>query len=275
MSFPLPAFPTGSFKRSKSLWDVIQECGLSTNCKLCLDAADSASYDGTSQTWYDMSGNGFDWYRGVTSGSESSDPTFNGTANNLSENEYFSFDGGDYFTMAIAEPSWLNNLHKDNAIYSMVFLYNPGSSAPSNNRWIFSTSDAALATQIGVAMVHTAAGNGTLQVRGATGALVLSQALGALTLDKMNFIGLSLDEPAGEFRRSIETGLSLATGISYASPSASAHTSNVQIGGGGARTGTVMLDAGRRLGAMAIWEGTALTLTQLDNLKTRLGSRRN
>jgi hypothetical protein len=116
MTFPLAGLPVGFFKRSKSLWQVIQECGLTSNCKLCLDAGDSSSYDGSSQTWYDLSGNGFDWYCGATSGAEASDPTFNGSAGGKSPSEYWSFDGGDWFVMAVAEPSWINNLHKDNAL---------------------------------------------------------------------------------------------------------------------------------------------------------------
>lgn len=74
---------------------------VSTNLVMHLDAGNSSSYDGSSQTWTDLQGN-YNLIRGTTSGSDSTDPTFNGTAGNRSSNEYFSVDGGDYFTAANA-----------------------------------------------------------------------------------------------------------------------------------------------------------------------------
>jgi len=52
-----------------------------------LDAGDSSSYTGSGTTWSDLTTNGYDFT--LTT------PTFNGTAGNLSSNEYFKFGGND------------------------------------------------------------------------------------------------------------------------------------------------------------------------------------
>lgn len=90
---------------------ILATLGLTTGNKLCLDAGDINSY-ASGQTWKDTSGNGSDFYRGSGSGSDSADPTFQGTPGNLSANEYFSVDGSDEFTFIGANPSWVNNMHK-------------------------------------------------------------------------------------------------------------------------------------------------------------------
>lgn len=83
---PPPFFAGGG----TSLINTLSNLGLLTNLKLCLDAGDLNSYDGSSQTWKDLSGNGTDFYRGATSGSEASDPTFNPVGNGGTYQDYFS-----------------------------------------------------------------------------------------------------------------------------------------------------------------------------------------
>lgn len=70
-----------------------------------LDATDSASYSGSGQSWSNLISSphdgaaqtDFDMYLGLTSGSTSTDPTFNGSAG--SSSAYFSTDAsGDCFT---------------------------------------------------------------------------------------------------------------------------------------------------------------------------------
>ena len=65
-----------------------------------LDANREDSYS-SGQTWTDLMGLS-DMYRGATSGSDGSDPTFNTGAPN-----YFSTDGGDYFTSVNANAGTL------------------------------------------------------------------------------------------------------------------------------------------------------------------------
>lgn len=70
--------------------------------QLHLDAGDIASWPGSGQTWNDIAGNGFQFHLGSGSGADSADPTFNGSPGGHSAAEYWSFDGGDYFTQAAA-----------------------------------------------------------------------------------------------------------------------------------------------------------------------------
>jgi hypothetical protein len=95
----------------KTLMEILTEQALTTGLLFALDAGDSASYDGTSQVWSDTSGAGNHFNRGTTSGADATDPTFNGTAGGRSENEYFSHDGGDYFTLATGtfDDGWSKN----------------------------------------------------------------------------------------------------------------------------------------------------------------------
>jgi len=105
--------------RGTSLINTLKNLGLTTNLRVCLDAGDLNSYDGTSQTWKDLSGGGYDFFRGTSSSSDSSDPTFNGTAGRLSSGEYLSYDGGDYFTLAQTNPAWVNTFHKAGAKFTI------------------------------------------------------------------------------------------------------------------------------------------------------------
>ncbi len=106
----------------KTLLEMITDAGLLTNLAICLDAADAASYDGTSQTWFDVSGNNQNFYRGSGAGSQSSDPTFNGVAGNKSFNEYFSVDGGDFFQETANTHNFAESWHKDNAAFTFGFV---------------------------------------------------------------------------------------------------------------------------------------------------------
>lgn len=123
--------------RGTSLINELRNVGLTDGLKLCLDAGDINSYDGTSQTWKDLSGNGSDFYRGSGSGTDGADPTFNGKAGGLSANEYFSFDGGDYFTAVNTNPQWLKDIFRvgSAAVFAMVRL-------PSDtNTYLLATED--------------------------------------------------------------------------------------------------------------------------------------
>ena len=85
---------------------------------MLLDAGDLASY-ATGQVWADVSGAANNYNRGITSGAEASDPTFAGIAGDLSNREYFSFDGGDYLTPAAA-PTFGATWHRS----VMIFVCN-------------------------------------------------------------------------------------------------------------------------------------------------------
>jgi len=95
-----------------------------------LDAGLSASYSGSGQTFADSLGNAaYDHWLGSDSVSGGSDPTFNGVAGANTNAEYFSGDGGDFFTIK-ANTTFVNSLHKDNAIFTWYgFVNTPTSTA--------------------------------------------------------------------------------------------------------------------------------------------------
>ena len=113
-----------------SLWfDIIGSVNLQGSLQVCLDAGDSMSYDGTSQTWKDRSGHGNDYFRGLTNASSSDDPTFNGIAGRQSIQEFFGFDGGDGFCQTTTQ-SYTNNWHKAGQQFSCAaWLYVPAGQA--------------------------------------------------------------------------------------------------------------------------------------------------
>lgn len=75
--------------------------------------------DGSAQTDYDF-------YLGTTSGATGSDPTFHGTPGNNSASEYWSFDGGDLFTLVGNDTTFLNSLHKDAALFTWYAFLRSG-----------------------------------------------------------------------------------------------------------------------------------------------------
>ena len=93
----------------------IVDASLTSGLQLCLDAGSASSYDGSSQKWLDLSGNGQDFFRGADGSATTDDPTFNGSAGGLSSSEYFSLDGGDFFRYDAANTAAMNGVHHNNA----------------------------------------------------------------------------------------------------------------------------------------------------------------
>lgn len=125
------------FRTNKSFRAVIDDLGLSAGLQLCLDAGDIQSYNGTSQLWLNRASD-YNFFKGDSAAIEATDPTFNGTAGGLSENEYFSFVFGDFFTAVDSNPEWVSSIHKNNAKFTIVcWLYQNN---PLLNRGISGTN---------------------------------------------------------------------------------------------------------------------------------------
>lgn len=251
-------------RQGTSLINTLSNLGLLTNLKLCLDAGDSNSYDGSSQTWKDLSGGAYDFYRGTGSGSDASDPTFNGTAGKQSSGEYFSFDGGDWLTLAQSNPAWVNNLHKDSAKLAMCAWFYTPNTATGVSEWLFGTEQAT--ASIGVAFGVGGAADGDVsfgELNGATPSTMSSTA--RMTSAQWSFLAASVDEAATTGILQIN-GTQETKTFSYTSPSASAATNTAHIAALGDTTKA--LRSGDRLASFAIWEGTALTTTQLTSIFT-------
>lgn len=242
---------------------VARKLGLANNIRLCLDAGDDASYS-SGQSWLDRSGNGYDFFRGADGSATATDPTFNGTAGRRSSGEYWSFDGGDYFTYDTTNETWMQNLHKDNAIFTAVAWFY----CAAVNGSIFGTSQA-VDTNVGTDfIIGGAATSLILGVRkGSTGSAlaILSTdiSLGTLTTSAWSMCSISVDEGATTGLMGINGNFATFTST-YTSPSASNATSTMQIGaaGGGQR----ILPNNSRLASLMMWEGRALSQGELQAL---------
>jgi hypothetical protein len=238
------------------LMSIIQNLGLAANLKLCLDAGDSASYPGSGQTWADRSGQAVDFYRGLGSGSESTDPTFNGVAGRLSSSEYWSFDGvDDRFRIASgANPAWLETFHKDGATFTSMFAFLP---TTANTEKLFWDSGA---DQIGIAL-RQAAGSIQTRVDNSSPAL-LHTSSGTLNNGAWNIFGVSISENAGASGGiDFINGSSATFNPAYSSPSSSSSTTAIVMGGQSG-PGAHPIAATSRLGWAAVWD-IALTAAQM------------
>ncbi len=271
-----PAGVIGSASPSAdlSLIGIITDLGLTTNLKLCLDAGDANSYDPGVQTakWLDTSGNGYDFYRGTSTGGDGAEPTFNGSAGGLSSSEYWSFDGGDYFSYDTTNEAWMENLHKDNAALSFFVAVYPQTVSSSHRLFSTHVSDVLIGVDFSVANVSGAkfrfrVGNGS------SNPLSISTS-GTISTANWNILQGSINEATGAGGAILKIGSATAESFSstYSSPSSGASAGSSI---GAAPDGTRPLTASSRLACLAIWEGTALTSTNLtdlyDAIKGRFG----
>lgn len=111
----------GAQRDSHELISIITKMGLSSDCKLCLDASDALSYT-SGQTWTDRSGNGNNYFVGATNAVEATDYAFVGTAG--TPDAYFQFDGGDY-GVATGAQTFDAAYHQAGGAFTFAFLYRP------------------------------------------------------------------------------------------------------------------------------------------------------
>jgi hypothetical protein len=243
-------------------WDILDNLNLTGNLKLLLDAGDSRSYDGSSQTWEDLSPGDYDYYRGGSAAALSDDPTFNGVSGGLSENEYFSLDGGDYFgpVNSSGVDHWTRTMHQDNAKFSIVMWYYM-SATPSAIVGLCGTQTADNANGFSVRLdtagrVYTYVYDGTIEARAYSSANNLS--IG------WNFIGFSLNEatPLATF---YVNGVNDASSLAYTIGVSNAGSTTLKIGTKGS-TGSSFVESGSRYGTVAIWEGRTLTQAEFASI---------
>ncbi len=249
-----------------SLMDVITNLSLTANLKICLDAGTLDSYtSGTS--WLDLSGNGYDFTFGTAAGAGSDDPTFNGVAGNLTSAEYMSYDGGDFFEYDTTPEAWMETLHKNNAVFTII-------------HWFYKVSDSNIRSHVGTLnsggtgmdFEHSAGDRITIAIfddaGNATVLDVTADVGSAISNDSWHFVAVSLDEPTGAGGSFFYLDGAIAQVSSsdkfdatYSSPSTSG-SNEMQIGAGGFNNQNFI--SGTRSAELAIWQGTALTEANLD-----------
>lgn len=263
-----------------SFYGNIVSAGLTTGLQVCLDAGALASYPGSGQIWSDLSGNGFDFLLGADNSATATDPTWNagGTAGALTSSEYFSLDGGDYFTLdESANPAAFETLHKDNAVLSwLAAVYTPGTWGA--NDALFGMQGGAAVNNVGFSCIcATGAGKlGAFVGRGGAGALSIYPDA-AITTGAWRILGGSINEPAGAgggffYDTGSYNQVSAADtfNATYSSPSSSSATYKMQICAAG--NGGNPIANGARIACFALWT-TALTKANLDTIKALIGPR--
>lgn len=239
-----------AFRPNKSFRSIIDDLGLSTGLQLCLDAGDLASYPGSGQTWFDRA-QGNDFFLGATSGAEASDPTFNGTAGNLKDTTYWSFDGGDYFTSDAANPAWMNDIHKAGAKFTAVFWSWPGSLGVKTG-WFGGEADDK--NEIGVNFYRDATSRLRYDVANASATLAL-QFQSTILLPSAgvwHFLAISHNDTGGAAGSFVQINTATETfDGALASPNSAAATQLFQIGAVGLNV--LPLENTSRFGMVAMW----------------------
>lgn len=263
---------------NRPLYEAIVAAGLATNLKLCLDAGDALSYS-SGQKWLDRSGIGHDFFLGATGSATTDDPTF-GTpstpvAGGRSANEYFSFDGGDYFLYDTANEAWMETLHKVGAVFTIVGLvYLPTSGAGVFNHLFINCGNGG--DSIGV-FLGINGGNLTCFIsRNTVSVAALNKISSSFIPAGWHMVAISLTESGGAGAGFLyrDGNFEPSGGVdtwnpAYSSPSTGSASVSPRIGSFAA-VGSGFQgfnSSGTRIAGLALWQGTpALTKANLDSL---------
>lgn len=247
---------------ARKLIDAISGAGLAANCMLCLDAGDLNSY-ASGTVWKDVSGNGCDF----NFGGGTAAPVFNGIPGALTRDEFFSFSGSQYFSLAGSNPSWMNALHMDNATFSLItWLYVGGHAATGHLCGTSGSNNANVGVEINITT------NPFLSIigRGAIATATINQSLSSATVPvgAWTFGAMSLNEATGVngIGYRVDNLAFQNKPSTYATPSSAPATYPMQIGSSG--SGGAPLQAGTRLGGFAMFN-TALADAAINEIRLR------
>lgn len=255
-------------KPDQRLYNIISDAGLLTNLVLCLDAGDLASYDGSSQTWTDRAASNH-FFRGTTSGSEATDPTFNGVAGAKSASEYFSSDGGDLFKESSAL-TFADAWHKNNGAFTMLALYWIGASKSASTALFNNTGQVGTGAP-GVGMLVTS--SRTLRLFHAiddTGTAQNITTTATATLSSWNFLAAAFDEATTNADLVVNGTAENFTPTASTATAAKASSNRI---GSTADAATNDFESGERIACFAAWS-TKLTAAQIATIYTALKANR-
>lgn len=246
--------------------DILTTLGLTTNLRLCFDAADGNSLPAASTKWIDTSGNGYDFFRGTTVSAEASDPAINGSADGRTLSEYLSFDGGDCLRYDTTAETWMSNLHKAAAKFCWAGWFSMGSVA--TQQFLFGTGPAlGGSSPPGVNIqINTSAKLGIVCQRSAgAGALVYDSTTLTVPANAWTFIAGCENEAGGAGGSFLQMNATVETyNGAYSSPTATATTQmGIGCGGGNVTAGYAPVVSGTKIGCLSVWEGVTLTQAQL------------
>lgn len=251
-----------------SLIDIIKGFDLTSGLQLCLDAGDIDSYPGSGIKWLDTSGNGYDFNLGDGS-TATTYPTFNGSAGALSKNEFFSFDGGDYFSYDSANETWMDQLHNDGAVVSFIIVHAASPTTtilwfstciPSANGFYFYTYDSNTAETV-------------IRNTGVSAATTLLSAGWFHPTNESKFAigGSSWSENGGTVREVMSRGVSFGP-YSADNPQSNSNTPGAFTIGAQADK-TSKAPSGSKIACLAMWTGVALSRQNLIDIYSLLAKR--
>jgi hypothetical protein len=260
--------------------DVLTDNSLTTNLKVCLDAADENSYT-SGQLWSDVSGEDNHFEFGASASAGSDDPNFNGTAGDQSSLEFMSYDDDDgdggalEFHRIASQPAMAETLHKDGAVWSACcWVY------PKNHSVIFSTGSAGWVQGINY-RVSGAKQSIFIGSAPTGGNYVLAlTAETAMALDEWHFCGISINEPdtsggfmyldGGYDQVGARNGDAITAADTfdptYNSPTTNNSTNRLTVAKGSVSSNQGPSDIGLRFGAVAMWQGSVLSKANFDTI---------
>jgi hypothetical protein len=228
-----------------------------------------ASGDG-GQVWADRSSSATDFVRGLVGIADSADPTFNGNVGGLSVSDYWSFDGtADYFApAALANPSWVQPFHKDNATFTVMWGFRGNDTATVIGNALTTVNDIGFFVQIAGTSIFFQAGNGV-----GGGANKTSSAL--LSTSAPSIGGISVNEAGGASGGVFfGNGTSETFNATYTSPSASSADHTLAIGTDYVGSTFSLFSSTSRLYWIAVWD-IALTAQNMTDIYSAMRGRFN
>ena len=259
-----------TFSSNPKFIDTLTDNSLTTNLKLCLDAGDENSYT-SGQSWLDLSGGGYDFFLGATGSAEATDPTFNGSAGGLTSAEYFSIvSEPEYLTYDSALETWMNNLHKNSANFSMCFWLWPTSNHDAGNQQPFDTSGNGNKT--GTFLYFADNDQLRLFIKNGSSTVFTVRADDInMTFDEWHFIGLRIDEASNTGFMYIDgdywqVSSSNTFACTYSSPSTGAADGPPKLLSTEDVDGGAYFYDGTRFAGVVIHEGGGLSKANMDTL---------
>ena len=244
---------SGIIQPRSNVITAIKRLGLGTGLRFVLDMSDPVSNPNTGQKILDLSGNGYDFFRGIDNTATTDDPSFNGTPN-WSDSAYLGLDGGDVARYDTTNETFMQNFHKDNAIFSFLV----GWYAANAESGILGTSGINAGTEIGVDWELSPAGNFSdfvVRNNGVVNRFLANSGISGAVASRWNIFGFSCNEAVGANGAcTMMNGETLLHTSTYTSPSAASATRTLELFSRG--NALTKAASGSRFGFMACWEGT-------------------
>jgi len=255
----------------KTLKYFIDQEGIGGNLALCYDFAAEDTYPGSGQSIFDLTTGDIDSYLGATGSADGDEPTFNGSAGGLSSSECLSVDGGDFTRLISANPTAIENLHKNNADFTIMAIWYH-KTVGANNVGIFG-SDGGSAAKIGIRWWFAGAEKPRFTVSASGSFAIDAEATGtALTNNAWHIMFLSYDEASSSGFQVVNESSVHTISAAYSTPSASAASHKAEL----FASGNAALKAltGTRMAGFALWT-ESLTDAECDSLSAAINAERS